>query len=188
VRQQGRLGRQAEATHGLGGQQGHLGHLLGGRVDIDVGVAEEQRAVVDDQRRQGVDPADILALGNDRQHIGHVLPPVAGPAHQGGVDMAGLQQHRGRDGPAIGHPALGGQGRHAATADQALVALDQRVEQRLVGRRIEDLDADVEVQPQAHLGGLGDDRLALADQHRLARPSSSTVWTARSTRSSSPSA
>jgi hypothetical protein len=167
VRQQGRLGRQAEAAHGLGRQQGHLGHLLGGRVDIDVGVAEEQRAVVEDQGRQGVDPADILALGDDRQDIGHVLPPVAGPAHQGGVDMAGLQQHRGRHRPAVGHPALGGRGRHASAADQLLIARDQRREQLGVGGGIEDLDGAAEVQAQAHFRGLGDDRLAAADQHRL---------------------
>ena len=38
VRQQRHLGLEAEAAHLLGGQQRDLGELLGGRVDVDVGV------------------------------------------------------------------------------------------------------------------------------------------------------
>ena len=53
MRQQRRLGREAEAAHRLGRQQGHLGDLLGGGIDNHVGVAEEQRAVGQDQAPTG---------------------------------------------------------------------------------------------------------------------------------------
>ena len=39
----------------------HLGDLLGGRVDVHVGVADEQRAGLQDQRRERVDARDARA-------------------------------------------------------------------------------------------------------------------------------
>ena len=62
VRQQRGLRRQAETAHRFGRQQGHLGDLLGGRLDIDVGVAEEQRAVVEDGTDVPVTGLDGLRL------------------------------------------------------------------------------------------------------------------------------
>ena len=38
------FGAMPKASHLLGGQQGHFGDLLGGRLDDQMGVDEEQRA------------------------------------------------------------------------------------------------------------------------------------------------
>ena len=56
MRQQRRLRRDAESAHRLGRQQRHLGDLLGGRIDHHVRVADEQRAALQDQAGQRIDP------------------------------------------------------------------------------------------------------------------------------------
>ena len=45
VRQQGRLGDYAEAADHLSSKRGHLRELLGRRIEVDVSVADENRAL-----------------------------------------------------------------------------------------------------------------------------------------------
>ena len=94
------LGVRPKVADGVGGEDRHFGDLVGRGVGVHVGVADEQVAGVDDEGREGVDARDLGALGDDRQQVGHVAPPIAGAAADGGVGVPGLQQHGGGDGLA----------------------------------------------------------------------------------------
>ncbi len=96
VRHQRRLGRQAEAAHRLGRQQGHFGDLFGGRVDHHEGVANEQHAAGDDQAGQRINPVDVRPARDDRQDVLDLPPPRPGAAADRRVRLPVMQQHRRR--------------------------------------------------------------------------------------------
>src|SRR5690606_40273924 len=55
-------------------------------VEVHVRVAQEQHAAGQDDRRHGIDAADGFAARNDGQNVPGLLPPVAAPPHQRGID------------------------------------------------------------------------------------------------------
>ena len=74
VRQQRDLGHEAEAADLLGGEQRDLGELLGGRIGVDVGVADEDRALRQHQRVHRRVRLDAAAQAD------HLVDVVAGAA------------------------------------------------------------------------------------------------------------
>ena len=62
-----------------------------------MGVAEEERAIGQDQRRQRIKPRDAVLARNDGQDIGELPGPVAQAAAQRRIHFVGVQQHGGGD-------------------------------------------------------------------------------------------
>ena len=88
MRQQRRLGGHAEPPDFFGREPGQFRELGRGRIIIDVGVGEEQRAAGQDQHRHRVHPADVGPGRDDRQDVSEMLPPVSITADQSAIHLA----------------------------------------------------------------------------------------------------
>ena len=74
VRQQRDARRHAEAPHLLGGEQRHLGDLLGARVAVDVGVADEE---LPPGQHQHLHRGQRLRAVAQADHVAHVAQVLA---------------------------------------------------------------------------------------------------------------
>ena len=103
MRQQCRLGLDAEAGDFLGGEHRDLGDLLGRRVDRDIGIGEEGDAALPDQhgQRRQVGVPDAGAGADDQVDVAQMPLEAAFEAADHGVGIAALQRQRG-DGGGVG--------------------------------------------------------------------------------------
>ena len=165
VREQGRLGLQAEAPDLLGGQDGDLGQLLGRGVVVDVGVHQEHLAV---GQHQPVHAGEVLhprAPADDRLDVGQVHRGGAPGAADHAVDLALVQQHARDERQATAHLDLGELFGHALALHHLVVGLPE-VAVAAVVVDVDDLVVAPFFQAQAQLLDAAADDAGAAHQHR----------------------
>ena len=94
MRQQRDPRRHAEAAHLLGGEQRDLGDLGRIRILIDVGVAEEQLPLRQDQHLHGGEHARPRAQPDDAADVLQMAMVVADRAAEHRIGIAPMHQHR----------------------------------------------------------------------------------------------
>ena len=118
MRAQRHLRPSAEAAHMARGSDARVGDLLRRRLRVDLGVGDEQRAVLVDHQRQRADRLQAAA----RQHLADVVqvPQVLaeGAADQA-VGLAAVHHHRADRGGVGAHDGAREIGRHAAPLPSA---------------------------------------------------------------------
>ena len=157
--------RQAEASHRLGGEPRHPGHLLGRRVAVDVGVADEERVPRQLQQVHGREAARPLAQAHHVGDVAQVVAVAPEGAAQHGVGPALAQQH-GRDQRAVA-PHLGRRGvpLDAPAPAEPVVRPDRALDQILVVEA-RHLDVAAGRHAEAEVPDPGRDRVGPADQDR----------------------
>eukprot|EP01022_Parablepharisma_sp_SALTPOND_P023573 TRINITY_DN501_c0_g7_i1.p1 TRINITY_DN501_c0_g7~~TRINITY_DN501_c0_g7_i1.p1 ORF type:complete len:1271 (+),score=484.06 TRINITY_DN501_c0_g7_i1:9557-13369(+) len=153
VRQEGHLGRHAEARHFLGRRQGDAGQLLGVRGVVDVGVGDEEGLLGQQHGIQCREFLGAVLLADHFFHMGQVAVVVAVQAAQHGVGVTGLDHQRGQQAAAGAHVGfaatlvVGGVAGHAG-----------------IGGRIDDLHVLARLDAQAGLLDAGFDGLGTTHQ------------------------
>ena len=184
MRQQGGFGRNAKAAHFFGRHDGDLGQLLGGWVQIDVGIDQKQLPIGQQQAVHAGIGAHARAVANDLIDINQMGVGAAPGAANHAVHIAFVQQHGADQRQTPAHVDLGQLSRDALARGHAVVGLPKVAVTRVV-LDIDHLVVHTFAQAQAKTlnalgnhggstdqGGLGQ---ALVD-HNLHRPQHAFVF------------
>ena len=151
MRQQGHLGHHAEAAHLLGRQYRHLGNLFGARIGIDIGVADEHRALGQHQHVHGI---EVLHAGTATDHLIDIIQ-MQGMRTKGATDhavgLAAMDHHRADQRQAATHLDLGVLHRHTAALRETEILFPVFAIAR-IRFRIDQIEIDPSLHAQAELG------------------------------------
>ena len=158
--------RDAEAADLLGRKERHFGDLLGGRIEVHVGVADEDRALGHDQHVHGV---VVVHAGAAAEHLVDVMQMQivrAERAAQHAVGLAAVDRHRADAGRAPSHLDLRVLDRDAAALGEAVVLLPVLP---VMGMRLDVDQLEIGAGPDAQAEALDPalDHRGTADQDRL---------------------
>jgi hypothetical protein len=159
------LGTRPKRRNFVGSQQRHLGELLGRRVVIDVGVADEQRAARQDQHVHGVEILDAGLESDHRLDVAQVQRVLAEGAAQHGIGVVVAHQHGADQGGTPPHLALGVLDADALARHQSVVVLPEFLVAR-IGIRIDQFEMLAGANPQTVAGDALLHHLGAADQDR----------------------
>src|SRR5690606_31603570 len=165
VRQQGHVRLDAEQAHAERGLQGGLGDLLGGRIVLDVGVYEEEHALLVDHTGHGRGGLHPRLQRYHAAHVAELFVEAADDAGQQRVGLAPGDHHRANQGGARAHQGLGHGHGDATTLGQGVVVLPVVVEARVVVL-VGDLEVHAGLHAQAQALDAALDHLGAADQDR----------------------
>jgi hypothetical protein len=174
-------------VHLGGGHLGDAGQQLGAGVFVHVGVADEQGALV---QHDGVQRGQVGRAGLGADDVADVVQVRVVAAHhaaQHGVGVAQVHHQRADHGVGAPHGGLGRLHADAVARHQAVVGLPVLAKARVV-LGVDVVHVHAQADAQAGLLDALLDHGRAADQDGARQPSSTTTCTARSTRSSSPSA
>ncbi len=169
MRQQRRLGRDAEAAYFLRREHRHLGHLLRRGIEIDVGVADEHRAL---GQQEHVHRVVVLHPRPQADHLVDIVQMqgmCAEGAAEHAVGRAAVHHHGADEREPPAHLDLGIMLRHAAALGEPVVFLPILAVAR-VFLRIDEIEirAGLDAQTEALQAPL--DHRRPADQDRPRQP------------------
>ena len=165
MRQQGCLGRDAEAADFFRGQNRHLGHLLRARFIVDIGVADEHRAF---GQQEHVHRVVILHARPQPDHLVDILQ-VRGVGAEGAaehaVGVAAIHHHGADQRESAAHFDLGVVLRHAAPRGEPVVFFPVLPVARIV-LRVDQVEIRAGLDAQAETLQAPLDHTRAADQYR----------------------
>ena len=149
MRKQGDLrfhAKQAQAQRCL---QGRLGDLFGVRIELDVGIEEEEHAVVVDDAGHRRGRVHVRIQRQDVLDVAQFLVITANQAGQQGIGLAAPEHQRGNHRRARTHDRLGPVRGHATALEQAVVEHPVFLEAR-IALNVADLEVHAGLDAQAH--------------------------------------
>ena len=166
MRQKRDLWGDPEALDLVGRHHRDLRNLLRGRVRIDVGIADKQRAVGQDQHVHRGELIDTLAQADDSGNVVHVQRELRDRPAQHRVRVAAADHQRADQRGASGHFALGIRHRNALAPHQIVVLLPVIAKAR-IRVRIDDLEILVRSNAQAVFLDARNEHFRPSDQDRF---------------------